>query len=172
MSPHIHMLPLSGKLRGVWGWVQACLTPSLRAPAQRHRHHSDKHTPTLTRSAPHCNNTHTNMHLKVHIFTCDAPRTLVVSARRIHTYTSVHGCISAPVWLQVCTAHASTRLQLCLQKTNPADELRDCGQMPVCYIWIYTHYVQFFKAYKTCISYARKLPYQQESVSQQIELWL
>lgn len=34
VSPHIHMLPLSGKLQGVWGWVQACLTPSLRAPAQ------------------------------------------------------------------------------------------------------------------------------------------
>lgn len=44
-NPHV---PLSVKLQGVWGWVQARLTPSLHALAPRRRQHSDKHTPTLT----------------------------------------------------------------------------------------------------------------------------
>lgn len=39
------------------------------------------------------------MHLKAHIFTCDALRPLFVSVRHKHIYTSEHGCISTPVCL-------------------------------------------------------------------------
>lgn len=103
-------------------------------------------TPTLTRSTAHYNNTQTNTHLKAHTFTCVTHCPLLCETHtHTHTHTSVHGCISAPVRLpsRFCTTHASTRPQLCLQKTNPADELRDGGQMPdfcifYCYIWLFS----------------------------------
>ena len=42
-------------------------------------------TPTLTHSAAHYNNTHTNMHLKAHIFTCVAHRPLSLWDTCTHT---------------------------------------------------------------------------------------
>ena len=63
-------------------------TPPLCAPAPRRRHHSDKHTPTLTCGAAHCNNTHTNMCLKARIFfTREAHQLLTVSLWDTHTHT-------------------------------------------------------------------------------------
>lgn len=95
VSPHIHMRPLSGKLRGVWGWVQASLSPSLCAPAPRHRHHSDKHTPTLTCGTAHCNNTHTNMHLKTHIFYMrGSSASHCLTVRQTHTHTPAYMGVS------------------------------------------------------------------------------
>lgn len=94
LSPQIRMLPLSGRLQGgIWGWLQACLTPSFCAPAQRHKHHADKHTPTLTHNTAHYNNT--NIHLTAHIITCDAHRP---SLPETHMPAYMGG-ISMPVWL-------------------------------------------------------------------------
>lgn len=147
LSPQIRMLPLSGRLQGgIWGWLQACLTPSFCAPAQRHKHHADKHTPTLTHNTAHYNNT--NIHLTAHIITCDAHRP---SLPETHMPAYMGG-ISMPVWLpsrfvpptQVPDPSCVYRKQTLLMNSV-------CGQIPdfvvyEYYIKMYTQYVQFLKA--------------------------
>lgn len=131
---------------GIWGWLQACLTASFCAPAQRHKHHADKHTPTRTHNTAHYNNT--NIHITAHIITCDAHRPFLTETHM----PAYMGGISMLVWLpsrfvpptQVPDPSCVYRKQTLLMNSVR-------GQMPdfvvyEYYIKMYTQYVQFLKA--------------------------
>lgn len=173
VSPHIHMLPLSAKLRGVWGWVQAWLTPSLCAPALRRRNHSDKHTHTDTQRCTLQWYWNTNTHLKAHIFfTCDAHLPFLCETHMHITpaYMGVSMCLRGfqvglyhPRKYQTPAVFTENKPSRLTQRLETVAKCQTCAYINAIYIvW-----------YGKCCSSGKNFIYQYtRSANQEIELWL